>query len=246
MNNLLEIAVQRKIMTLMDFSRCEGWINMEGLLKACHEGTEAVTQLLIDDNGDPGLSFSVACTIHDAWQKSPRLNTILAWFMLDLPYSKEEALHCCNAVDLFIHEGGFQHLHRVLLNTPHYCGLRIFEVERFIDDIVSTDYRHPLEAVPSFAAIRHWYARLMSPGFRVRQIVGPSFSLDTVFALTDVIMNLPNGWTGQLGPYTQLEYEERIMGAWWNWITDKGYADADRPGLGNAIDELYECSPFVW
>ena len=246
MNNLLELAVQRKIVTLMDFARCEGWINMEGLLKACQEGTEAVTELLVNDNASPGLSFSVACTIRDAWKKSPRLDTILAWLMLDMPYSDGIAYYCRDAVDRFIHEGGFQQLHHDLLSTPHYCGPRIFEVERLVDDIVSADYRYPLEAAPSFAAIRSWYSRLMETGFNVREIIGPSFSLDTVFALADVIMFFPNGWTGDLGLHSRLKYEEKIMEAWWNWIVERGYADADRPGLGNAVDELYECSPFVW
>lgn len=246
MNNLLELAVQRKLVTLIDFARCDGWINTNSILKACDKGTEALTELLVADNGGPALSYSVACTIRAAWEKSPRLDTILAWFMLDLPYSEGIAHHCRDVVDRFIHEGGFQQLHHDLLSTPHYCGPRIFEVERFVDDIVSSDCRYPLEAVPSFAAVRSWYSGLMETGFNVREIIGPSFSLDTVFALTDVIMFFPNGWTGDLGLHSQLKYEEKIMEAWWNWIVERGYADADRPGLGNAVDELYECSPFVW
>lgn len=246
MNNLLELAVQRKIITLVDFARCDGWVNMSAILKACQDGVEVLTELLVDDNGDPGLSFSVACTIRDAWKESPGLDTILAWFMLDLPYSEVVAHHCRDAVYRFIHDGGFQQLYHDLMNTPHYSGRRIFVVERFVDDIVSADYRYPLEAVPSFAAIRDWYAKLFDPGFRVREIIGPSFSLDTVFALTDVVTLFPNGWTGDLGIHAQLKYEEKIMEAWWNWFIEKGYADADRSGLGNAVDELYECSPFVW
>lgn len=246
MNNLLELAVQRKILTLVDSAHCDGWVNMAAILKACQDGTEPLTELLVDDNGSPGLSFSVACTIRDAWKKSPRLDSILAWFMLDLPYSEGLAYHCRDAVDRFIHEGGFQRLHHDLLSVPHYCGPRIFEVERFVDDIVSSDYRYPLEAVPSFAAIRSWYSQLMETGFNAREIIGPSFSLDTVFALVDVIMFFPDGWTGDPGVRSLLKYEEKIMGAWRDWIVENGYADADRQGLGNAVDELFECSPFVW
>ena len=65
-------------------------------------------------------------------------------------------------------------------------------------------------------------------------------------ALADVAMYFPNGWTGRLGVHARLEYAETLMDAWWNWFIEKGYAVAGQPGLGNAIDELYEESPFVW
>lgn len=246
MNNLLELAVQRKITTLMDFARCDGWINMAGLLKACQEGTEAVTELLMDDNGDPGLSSSVACTIREAWKKSPQLDTILAWFILDLPYSEGIAHRCRDAVDRFIREGGFQQLHRDLLANPHYCGPRLLEVERFIDDIVSADYVHPLECVPSFAAIRKWYTELLDPGFRVRDFIGSSFSLDMVFAFADVIMGLPKGWTARLVSPVELNYELNVTDVWRKWFEEQGYAYADQPGMGNVVGELYEYSPFAW
>lgn len=245
MNNLLELAVQRKLVTLTDFARCDGWINMEGLLKACQEGTEALTELLVNDNGDPGLSFATACTIRAAWEKSPRLDTILAWFMLDWPYSEDVAIQCRESVVAFRRYGGFQQLHGVFTSIG-YEGRRLLEVERFVDDITSACYSYPLESVPSFAAIRSWYTRLLDPGFHVRALVGASFSLDTVLALADVVMSLPPGWTANLGIHSQLKYEETIMEAWWNWFVEKGYADAERKGLGNTVDELYEHSPFVW
>lgn len=245
MNNLLELAVQRKLFTLTDFARCDGWINMTSILKACDKGTEALTELLVADNGDPGLSFAVACTIRGAWEKSPRLDTILAWFMLDWPYCEDVAIQCRESVVVFRRYGGFQQLHGVFVSIG-YEGRRLLEVERFVDDITSACHTHPLEAAPSFAAIRCWYARLLDPGFHVRGLVGASFSLDTVFALADVVMSLPPGWTGNLGIHSQLKYEETIMDAWWNWFIEKGYAVAGQPGLGNAIDELYEESPFVW
>lgn len=245
MNNLVELAVQRKIVTLVDFAHCDGWVNMNGILKACEEGTEALTELLVDDNGDPGLSFAIACTIRAAWEKSPRLDTILAWFMLDWPYVEDVAIRCCESVVTFRRYGGFQRLHAVFTSVG-YEGHRLWGAERFVDDITSSSYRYPLESVPSFAAIRDWYAQLLDPGFRVRGLVGASFSLDMVFALADVVMLLPSGWTGQLELHAQLKYEETLMEAWRNWFVESGYADADRKGLGNAVDELYEYSPFVW
>lgn len=245
MNNLVELAVQRKILTLLDFAHCDGWVNMEGILRACHESTESLTELLIGDGAEPGLAFSVACTIHDAWEKSPKLDTILAWFMLDWPYAEDVAIACRESVVTFRRYGGFQQLHANLVSVG-YEGRRLLEVERFVDDITSACYSHPLETVPSFAAIRAWYTQLLDPGFHVRGLVGVSFSLDTVLALADVVTSFPNDWTGNLGIHSQLKYEETLMEAWWNWFVEKGYADADRPGLGNAIDELYEYSPFVW
>ena len=246
MNNLLELAVQRKLVTLIDYARCDGCINTESILKACDKGTEALTELLVADNGDPGLSNSVACTIRDAWKSSPRLDTILAWFKLDQPYSDGIAHHCRDAVDRFVREGGFQQLHRNLLETPHYCGPRLLEVERFIDDIVSPNYIRPLESVPSFASIRKWYTELLEPGFRFRELVGSVFSLDLVFALADVVMSFSKGWTLRLGGYVDLEYESIITDSWRNWVVEEGYVNADRAGLGNAVDELYEFSPFAW
>jgi hypothetical protein len=245
MNNLVELAVQRKIFTLLDFTHCDGWVNMEGILRACREGTDSLTNLLIDDNAEPGLAFSVACTIRAAWEKSPRLDTILAWFMLDWPYAEDIAIACRESVVTFRRYGGFQQLHTDFVSVG-YEGLRLLEAERFVDDITSACYSHPLETVPSFAAIRAWYTQLLDPGFHVRALVGASFSLDTVLALADVVMLFPPGWTGNLGVHAQLKYVETLMNAWWEWFVEKGYADAERKGLGNAVDELYECSPFVW
>lgn len=245
MNNLVELAVQRKIFTLVDFARCDGWVNMAAILKACSEGVDALTELLVDDNGHPGLSFAAACTIRAAWEKSPRLDTILAWFMLDWPYAEDVAIACWESLVAFRRYGGFQQLHTNFVSAG-YEGCRLLEAERFVDDTTSACYSYPLEAVPSFAAIRNWYTKLLDPGFCVREIIGPSFSLDTVLALADVVMFFPGGWTGNLGIHAQLKYEETIMEAWRGWFVEKGYADADRPGLGNAVDELYECSPFVW
>lgn len=192
-----------------------------------------------------GSGFLVACTIMDAWKESPQLNTILTWFMLDWPYSKDIAIRCRDSVAGFRRYGGFQQLHADLV-CAGYEGRRLLEVERFVDDITPSCYTHPLETVPPFAAIRSWYVQLLDPGFCVRGLVGPSFSLDTVLALADVVMFLPSGWTGNLGLHSQLKYEETLMEAWWNWFVGKGFADAGQRGLGNAVDELYECSPFVW
>lgn len=246
MNNLLELAVQRKLVTLIDYARCDGWIDTLSILKACDKGMDALTELLVADNGDPGLSYSVAGTIHDAWKSSPRLDTILAWFNLDLPYSDGIAHHCRDAVDLFIHEGGFQQLHRALLETPHYCGPRLLEVERFIDDIVSPNYARPLETVPSFASVRKWYTELLEPGFRFRELVGSAFSLDMVFALADVVMGFSKDWTSRLGGYADLEHESIITDSWRNWLVEQGHVKSDQSGVGNAVDELYEFSPFAW
>lgn len=245
MNNLVELAVQRKVSALIDLAKCDGWVNMNGILKACREGTEALTGLLVDDNGDPSQSFAIACTIRAAWEKSPRLDTILAWFMLDWPHDVGVAVACRESVVSFRRYGGFQQLHANFVSAG-YKGSRLLGVERFVDDITSVCYSHPLETVPSFAAIRAWYTRLLDSGFHVQELVGASFSLDTVLALADVVMFLPPGWTGQLGLHAQLKYEETLMEAWWNWFVERGYADAERNGLGNAVDELYECSPFVW
>lgn len=245
MNNLVELAVQRKILTLLDFAQCDGWVNMEGILRACHESTDSLTELLIGDSAEPGLAFSVACTIRSAWQRSPQLSTILAWFMLDWPYAEDTAIACWKAVVAFRRYGGFQQLHANFVSAG-YEGRRLLEAERFVDDTTSVCYSYPLETVPSFAAIRAWYMRLLEPGFHVRELVGPSFSLDTVLALADVVMLLPPGWTGNLGPHSQLKYVETLMKAWWDWFIEKGYADAERKGLGNTLDELYEHSPFVW
>lgn len=245
MNNLTELAVQRKLVKLIGYSHCKGMVNMAGILRACRDGVDALTDYLVRDGACDGMAFSVAQTIHRAWEKSPRLNGTLAWFMLDWPYDTDVAHRCRDVVDRFVHEGGFQQLHTVLVSAP-YEGERLLEAERFVDDIVPPNYRHPLEHVPSFAAIRNWCTRLWDPGFYVREFIGPSFGLDTVFALADVAMSFPNGWTGRLGVHAQLEYAETLMEAWCNWFIEKGYAVAGQPGLGNAVDELYECSPFVW